>query len=389
MNMEIELVQDEAGLDQLEHAWQELVGASSVDHPFLQWDWCSTWWRHYSRDRKLLVVLARHDDRLMGIAPLFVGRSGRVRPIRSVCFLGTGEICSEYLGFICRRGFEYEVTEAILDFLYGEWDEWDEIRLTAVQSDSALADAMRRYWITRGLLFAESPGPLCWQAQLPANWDEFMVALPKKRRHELRRYTRRVESHGGSFNGVRTEEELRFAWNELKRLHQVRWNGAGQPGCFVSPQFAAFHDELLPRLFRRSELILNVLKLGHEAAAVNQSFRHAGVVYSYQCGRDPARAQLAPGQTLRFFEFRQAVERGDRVYDFLGGSERYKLDWSTRACATSNFSAPALGWGRRAEFLVTAGLDRFKRFSRARLPGRTWEGLQKVHHALVGTRDDR
>ena len=50
--MQIELVQNESRLEQLEQGWQELVSASSLNHPFLQWDWCTTWWRHYGCERR-------------------------------------------------------------------------------------------------------------------------------------------------------------------------------------------------------------------------------------------------------------------------------------------------------------------------------------------------
>src|SRR5206468_1747349 len=95
--------------------------------------------------------------------------------------------------------YEHEVTSAILDFLYYDWQEWDELHLAAVMTDSPVAAALRCYWQDRQASFSEVPGPTCWQAELPRSWDKFLETRSKKRRHELRRYGKRLQAQAGTF----------------------------------------------------------------------------------------------------------------------------------------------------------------------------------------------
>ncbi len=383
--MQVQLIHDPADLERLAGEWQQLVSASGVDHPFLQWLWCVTWWRHYGAGSELAVVTVRRAGQLVGLAPLFVARFGTVSPVRRVFFLGAGEVCSEYLAFITRPGEEDEVTSAILDFLYDEWREWDELRLAPVIRQSPFADALRAYWQRRQALFAETPGAPCWQAELPESWADFFAAQPKKRRHELRRYAKRLCQHDSGFYEVAAESDLEPAWKELKRLHQLRWDTQGEPGCFVSPPFTAFHEDLLRALFPCSGVLLNTLRIGDRVAAAHYSFHHNNAVYSYQSGRDPMFDAVAPGQMLRMHEFRRAMARGDRVYDFLGGVDGYKRRWCNRLCPTAQFCAPAPRLARHVRFVVERTFDRLKRISRNHCPSETWQKLQRARRAIAGS----
>jgi CelD/BcsL family acetyltransferase involved in cellulose biosynthesis len=76
-----------AGLDTLEQEWKDL--AEKTDNIFASWEWASLWWRHFGADRRPLIVACRspHDDRLVGILPLYLWSS---RPLRILRFLGHG-----------------------------------------------------------------------------------------------------------------------------------------------------------------------------------------------------------------------------------------------------------------------------------------------------------
>ena len=100
--MQIQVVSEDRDWERLEGEWRELVAASDADSPFLQWEWVSAWWRHYGMGNQLAVLLARNDEELLGIAPLFIEHRRPPFGPRVIRFLGTGEVFSEYLSFIAR-----------------------------------------------------------------------------------------------------------------------------------------------------------------------------------------------------------------------------------------------------------------------------------------------
>ncbi|HID76823.1 MAG TPA: hypothetical protein EYP56_12615, partial [Planctomycetaceae bacterium] len=115
--------------------------------PFRTWAWASTWWRHYGSDAPSrgadpeLFVLVVFDDagRPVGIAPWYCCTSlahGRI-----VRFLGSGEVCSDYLSLLCLPGSESLVATAVAEWLADgrrkRQDRWDLIELAGVDASDA------------------------------------------------------------------------------------------------------------------------------------------------------------------------------------------------------------------------------------------------------------
>ena len=91
--------------------------------PFRSWTWLSNWWRNYGPQtdaearRTQLAVLGVFDDAgtLLGIAPWYIDHSAKHgRVLRS---LGSGEVCSEYLGVLCDPAVEEPVLKALAGYL--------------------------------------------------------------------------------------------------------------------------------------------------------------------------------------------------------------------------------------------------------------------------------
>ena len=102
----VSIVSDAERFRSLEPEWRDLLGDSESDNLFLTWDWLHTWWRHCPDDRELFIATLRRHDRLIAIAPFVTRRRRlpRLQPLSTVQFLGTGNIGSDYLDLIVRRG---------------------------------------------------------------------------------------------------------------------------------------------------------------------------------------------------------------------------------------------------------------------------------------------
>ncbi|MBI3463346.1 MAG: GNAT family N-acetyltransferase, partial [Planctomycetes bacterium] len=209
------------------------------------------------------------------------------------------------------------------------------------------------------------------------SWEEFLSGLSRNRREKLRRYLRDLKKHDLEFHEVTSEQELEPAWQALMDLHQLRWSQSGEPGCFASAHLTAFHTEVVPELFRRGLLSLSLLKCGERPVAASYCLRHRGVVSFYQGGVDPAWWECRPGHILRTCELRRAIERGDRVYDLLGGDMEYKSQWGTPAVTTLEFLAAGPGPWADCQFGLALAGRWIKQQARTRLSSAMWSRLRR------------
>lgn len=316
--------------------------------PFRGWAWLANWWRHYGAREAAgaqtsLFVVAVFDDEgvVAGIAPWYVRRSaawGRV-----VRWLGSGEVCSEYLSVLCLPGLEETVSENLADWLCGlhwsqigrtraaEADRWDLLELTGVDAADAVVGHLAGALAARGCTVHCRPGPPCWRLELPDTWDQYLTMLSKDHRKQVRRLEQRLLATGRAvLRTVRGEPELARAEKILFDLHQRRREQLGEPGCFASARLAAFHRDVLPELLRAGQLGLHWIELDGAAVAAEYQLLGDAMVYAYQSGIDPDAREHSPGALAHVATLRDAIARGCRGFDFLRGDEPYKAHWRAR-----------------------------------------------------------
>ena len=212
--------------------------------PFRSWTWLQHWWRHYGREESsgsdLAVLCAFDAKQLVGIAPWHFENAalgGRVlRP------LGTGEVCSDYLGVFCQPGREDAVAGALADYLVANaLDDdphalhWDLLHLDAVDADDRFMPLLAHYLAVSGCSVNRRPGANCWRLDLPADWDAYLASLGKNLRRDLRRLDRDyIETNRAVLHRVERLEELPRAMDILVELHQRRRNKLGEADWFRS-----------------------------------------------------------------------------------------------------------------------------------------------------------
>jgi len=313
-------------LEQLADAWSSL--APTV--PFLTHSWAVAWWQHYQQQSGELFILAVRDaaGRLIGLAPWH--REVSAARGRVVRFLGSGEVCADYVSLIARPEDRLAVAVAIADWLAGAGaGEWDVLKMSGVeQADEAMA-RLHQEMAARGHATHESVRWQGWRTELPDNWDTFLAGLPKSRRSSVRNQIRKLVDTGRvQLRRAETAADVSRAFEILVDLHQKRRGMLQQPGCFASPSFTAFHRELAERLLEIGKLRLSWLELDGAPIAIEYSFTGGDSVYYYQGGFDPGVSQLGPGWLMSALSLRAAIAEGYRYFDFLRGDEPYKASWN-------------------------------------------------------------
>jgi CelD/BcsL family acetyltransferase involved in cellulose biosynthesis len=338
--MAIELITDWNGLAELAGPWNALAAGM----PFRTWDWLATWWKHYGSGRhgadqrgtgghyavsdRQLYVLAVYDCQrtLIGVAPWYLDRT--VVKGNVLRWLGSGEVCTDHLSLICTPENDARVAAAVADALTNTCNDWDRLDLAATDAGDAAIGTLVAELEDRDCLVSRHAADACWVLELPASWDDYLAALSKSHRKQLRQLERRVlEADRARWHRVLQADEFDRAWSLLVDLHQRRRQSLGEPGCFASRPFRDFHREIAGRMLERGQLRLSWLELDGEPIAAEYHVADRNTTYAYQGGVDPERLAEEPGRLSTILFLRAAIGECHQHVDFLRGDEPYKAHW--------------------------------------------------------------
>jgi CelD/BcsL family acetyltransferase involved in cellulose biosynthesis len=160
----------------------------------------------------------------------------------------------------------------------------------------------------------------------------YLALLGSKTRYRIRRSCREYEKLGAiRLRRAADATEASTFLDELKALHQAYWTARGQPGAFASRYFDQFHHNLVRGAFGRGEIQLLRIDVADRPIGYVYNFLYRGRVYNYQTGFDYQVCAKGdrPGivSHVRAIEFN--AERGNAIYDFLGGDLEYKRELGT------------------------------------------------------------
>ncbi|NQT85470.1 GNAT family N-acetyltransferase [bacterium] len=376
--MNVSTVQTEAEWLALEGEWGRMVERCTAS-AFLTMEWLAPWWRHLRRaGDRLAILVAREDDDVIGLAPLYRSRVSAygLGSVERVGFIGDSSGDSEYLDFLVEPGRESDVLSAFFDHM----DGWDvaEFRLLPIASPNV--PVLRVLAAERGWRLVEDEAP-CSSVPLPATWDEFLGTLQSRFRGKVRALLRRIPAeHDGEFLECARQEDVAERLPSLFEMHQRRWRAEGRPGSFASGARRDFYAELAARLLARGWLRFASLRLGDRWVAHEFSFEHRGRVYYLQQGYEADCGKLSVGIALKAHVIRESIARDAREYDFLGGVAAHKEKWGAQPKACVHVALAKAGLRARWRLWLPRFAARMRDRGRALTPAallRWKRGLQE------------
>lgn len=310
-------------------AWESLLERSASDTIFLTPAWIESWWAAYAAGRELVALRVDGDDALLGLAMLYRREERLIGGMRhrTLALVGDGSGDSDYLDWISAAGRESEVVDTILEHLRRHVRDWDllilnEIPETSPHLPALEAGARARRWPWQALRVA------CARVVLPSSWDDYLKMLKPRMRTKVRSLLRDVEeTFHGIYDRCETEADLGPRLESLYDLHNRRWDADGKRGVFQGEEKRAFYERLSRRLLAENRLRFYSLRIGDRYVAHQYCFEYRSRMYLLQEGLDPEWFEHGAGNALRAHVFRDCIERGVGVYDFLGGVTSHKLSW--------------------------------------------------------------
>ncbi len=375
LNKSVEIIDSIERLASLRGAWKRLDGGV----PFRSFDWLTTWWKHYGqaaahRRVRLRVLVVRDaslpGDGVVGIAPWCAEQTRSRGTVLHP--LGDGEVCSDHLTILCQPSDATLVAVALAEHLMQSGD-WSRIQLDAVDEGDTVVERLAIELASRDCATDRAVVGNCWSIDLPPTWDDFLTMQSKSHRKQLRRAAERMlATDRAKWHAVKDLSDFENTWPVFVELHQRRWRSLGEPGCFASRTFAAFHHEVAQRLLAAGRLSLGWLELDGDPVAAEYhlsgklSSGHLAT-YAYQGGVDPHRLHEEPGRLANIITIQRAIEERHQRFDFLRGDEPYKAHWRARAWPTyrlrvlppshkNNWLAQTADWADSVTSALKSGL---------------------------------
>jgi CelD/BcsL family acetyltransferase involved in cellulose biosynthesis len=371
---------DPRRLTALRQEWSALFDAAQDPSPFLSWEWLETWWRAFGGRREPWILEARDGAGALAGLLLLAGGAGPLG-LRRWRLLGNGVTGADGLDVLARAADAPAVREALVRAVADQAEPWDVLDLEDLPCGSPTVGLLRRAAAARGARVAVERGFACPGFALRGTFDAHLARV--RRRETYGRRVRWLARQPGFRVAVATApEEAPAALEELLRLHRLRWQEEGGSEGIPPGPVEEFHRAVAPRLAARGWLRLYTLQVGGAAVASVYGLEVGRRFFYYQSGYDPAWSARSPGLVLVGRTVEDAYARGLTDYDFLRGSEAYKLDWASdrRETCALRVHAPSL----RAE---TAALARdawrgARGVAKAVAPERVWEALRRARRGL-------
>lgn len=331
----VKLIKTYSELRELKGDWDWLLDQFEGANVFLTWDWVSTWIEAYSKEKELFCLAAYKNDKLVGMAPLWLDRqtTAGIFPWRVLKFIGSIEVCPDHLDFIIRRKNSSMIAEAVWNALFGEYRKlWDKLEYHSVSIDSKTANIFHNLAESdHRCLKVEIEGyRICPYLSLPNSWDEFVDSMDARNRRNVRRSDKALLGAGEvEFNCIENPEDLAGAMQGMMDIHNELWYSDKKKTGFRRERFREFHLKLAGRLFEKS--MLSVCTLMHNGNHVGStySFVFRGKVYGYIIAvrrSDIKGASIGRALIYRYIE--RLIESGVTELDFLRGDEEYKFYWT-------------------------------------------------------------
>jgi CelD/BcsL family acetyltransferase involved in cellulose biosynthesis len=303
------------GIDELERVggeWNAL--AERRRSPFLTVDWLVSWWAAYGDGSPAIYVIHDEHGRLAGGAAF--GRTGR--------WLGSAS--NEQSGEWGALAGDEPTRDDVWRALAGAAPR--RLRLDELLPDEV--EVARRQLTARGFHLLRRPGMRSPYLALPGSRDALLAGASRNLRSQFQRRRRALEREGRlELRTVRAGADAEVAFERFLHLEAAGWKGRERTALLTDPRLLSLHRAFARRAAAHGWLRLYLLELDGRLLAADYGCAFGGRGFLIKTAYDERYGGLSPGLVLRGEVLGACVDEGLRGYDFLGGSEQYKLRWAS------------------------------------------------------------
>ena len=301
------------GFQEIQPEWERLLSASPTNSIFLTPQWQEVWWETFGGGVGMAGFYMRDAAGVTAIASL--RRSGD-----TLSFVGS-EDTFDYNDFVVSPGCEPVFFDALLQRL--EDQRCGELYLASLLENSPTLEFLPDVARQRGYQVNVEIEDVTSGIDLPETWEQYLAALSKKDRHELRRKLRRLDtSLNWSWRAFTSQEDIADNLPEFISLMRL---SRAEKDQFLTPERLDFFRRITQRMSQMGAVKLFFLDVDGQRVAASLCFDYVRSRLLYNSGYNPEFAYYSVGLLLNALCLKQAIEEGLGYFDFLRGREPYKL----------------------------------------------------------------
>lgn len=298
--------------------WNALLKESTSDVPFLRHEYQRAWWEHCGggewENPQLLIIVAREDEKLVGVAPLFTAEHEN-KP--ALLFVGSAEI-SDYLDVIARTNDHDIFIAGLLDFLAAQdliYLDWRNLPDSSPTLSTLKLEAAKRGWDFSEEIYHPTP-----RVALNCSFEEYLARVDKKQRHEIRRKIRRLEGEQGARWFISDMQDVESEINAFLALMEQDAN----KDDFLHEPMREQMRAIIRAAHENGWLWLAFLEVNGQRIAAALNFDYNNKLWGYNAGVNRDFMSLSPGWVLISYVLQWCCENNRAEFDFMRGDEDYK-----------------------------------------------------------------
>ena len=293
--------------------WDALADETGAG-PFVRPGWFAAWASAFG-SRAVSALTARRDDALVGALALVPRRGALVSPTNwHTPAYGAVASDDEVAAALAREAVGAAAARLDLSFL----DPGDAFAASVLDASRAAG----RRLIARPVL--RSP-----YLRLEGDFEAYEASRPSKVRRENSRRRKRLGEHCAvEVTFTDGGEDLERLLGEGFAVEGSGWKTARGTAIAEDPAAERFYHDVARWAAAAGWLQLGFVRVGGRAVAFSYSIVLGDTCHVVKVGFDPEFARYAVGKLLTREAICRAYDQGLAVYDFLGGEDRYKLEWT-------------------------------------------------------------
>jgi CelD/BcsL family acetyltransferase involved in cellulose biosynthesis len=314
---------------ELEPIWNSLLSQSRDNNPFLTWEYLSTYWKHFSGNKKLKTLCVGDEKNdIIAIAPLrlspyVLANTFTYNVIEPLACRG-----ADYTGLIISKK-EIECLKLILNYLAVKNEDWDFIYLYDIPETSSVPTYLVQMQKNSIIPYTAHQGAICPYLTIPKSIEN-LNTLKGKFRKNLRRCMKKLENDYKKveLTDYRSFNSIENAMNAFFDLHQQRWTLKNLPGVFNTEDTRHFFLDVAKRFAEKGWLALYFLMVNGNPVAAQLCYKYAQKMYYVLGGFNPEFSKYSVGNIITIKIIEECIKNHVKEYDFLKGGEPYKFEWT-------------------------------------------------------------